>query len=210
MIIILIMIGIVALSIIGIILGSIDYENKQQYFYIEDQKTSCYDDYKAGYKIKNYKKLGLDKDVCYKVKISYTRKYYFDFLASEGICGTSGGIGCFVLLLLIVCGCICIHKHSTWGVQPKEVAITEHITQLETEKINLMTYYEESINKDIDISSTNLPAKINDHNTEVREFIVDIKNHQIYAKNPWTSWFVNEAYTNVDLDRLTATYINLK
>lgn len=210
MIIILILISILLLSIVGLICGSIDTDEVYTYFYLEDQTTENYDDYKCGYKIKDWKKLGLKESECYKVKQVTTKKHSFNFFYDEDLCGWSAGVGGLFLVALCICGGICIHEHSSWGIESKEIAITEHITQLETEKTNLMTYYEESINKDIDISSTNLPAKINEHNAEVREFVVDIKNRQIYIKNPWTSWFVNDAYRTVDLDRLTATYINLK
>jgi len=102
-----------------------------------------------------------------------------------------------------------ISIHTSWEVAEVSNEITERIIELESRKDNLLSYYNNSIAKDIDISSTNLPGNISEHNSEVKEFVVKLKNKKIDLDNPWISVFVNPAYKNVDIARVEATYINL-
>jgi len=115
----------------------------------------------------------------------------------------------FTFIPLFVAVIIAGMHNSPWEIEREANSITEHIVRLETNRDNLLSYYNNSIAKDIDISSTNLPGKINEHNAEVEEFVVKLKSEKVNLTNPWINVFYNPAYKNIDIPRVEATYINL-
>ena len=117
--------------------------------------------------------------------------------------------GILSLIGIIVCTTLTCMNRTSWAITKENNAIVEHITRLETNRDNLLSYYNNSIAKDIDISSTNLPSKINEHNIEVEEFITKIKNEKVELTNPWVNCFHNPIYNDVDIARVEATYISL-
>jgi len=91
---------------------------------------------------------------------------------------------------------------------PLYESLKEEITNLENNKQYITTYYTAGVGKDIDISSTNIPAVIKEHNQEVKDLVKKIKIDRINLGNPWVGLWVNPACNNVDLVRVEATYIN--
>ena len=114
-------------------------------------------------------------------------------------------------LCLIVLGAMIgtnVSNKCSWAVQEQTAAYEEEITNLENNKQYITTYYSAGVGKDIDISSTNIPAVIKEHNQEVKDLVKKIKIDRINLGNPWISPWVNPACNNVDLARIEATYIN--
>lgn len=95
-----------------------------------------------------------------------------------------------------------------WSVQEQTVKYEEEIVSLENNKQYIITYYSSGVTKDIDISSTNIPTVIKEHNAQVKDLITKIKVDRVNLSNPWISPWVNPACENVDLLRVEATYIN--
>ena len=125
--------------------------------------------------------------------------------------------GCFIagcvftgifLLIGLIMGGIAGSSKFTWAVQAKTAEYETQIVELENNKQYILTYYSSGVNKDIDISSTNIPAVIKEHNAEVKDLVKRIKVDRINLKNPWMSSWVNPACNDVDLLRVEATYIN--
>ena len=143
----------------------------------------------------------------YPVNVSKKYKYRgYDW--DESILAWVGTVP--TLIFVAVTTIIAIDHHTPWEIQSETAKITEHIVRLETNRDNLLSYYNNSIAKDIDISSTNLPGRVNDHNAEVEEFVVKLKQEKISLNNPWINVFYNPAYKNVDITRVEATYISLQ
>lgn len=115
--------------------------------------------------------------------------------------------GIFLIIGLIMGGTAAGCK-VTWAIQAKTAEYETQITELENNKQYILTYYSSGVNKDIDISSTNIPAVIKEHNAEVKELVKRIKVDRINLNNPWVGSWVNPACENVDLLRIEATYIN--
>ena len=101
-----------------------------------------------------------------------------------------------------------IGNKCSWAVDEQTVKYEEEIVSLENNKQYIITYYSSGVNKDIDISSTNIPTVIKEHNAQVKDLITKIKVDKINLKNPWISPWVNPACEKVDLLRVQATYIN--
>lgn len=91
---------------------------------------------------------------------------------------------------------------TTWAVQEQTAKYEERITKLENNKQYILTYYTYGVSKDIDISSTNIPAVIKEHNNEVEELAQKIKVDTINLNNPWVSPWVNPACKNIDLKQI--------
>ena len=117
-------------------------------------------------------------------------------------------IGGVCLIALGVMGGTNAAAKLPWAVEFKTVEYEEEITALENNKQYITTYYTSGVGKDIDISSTNIPAVIKEHNEQVKNLIKQIKVDRVNLKNPWVSPWVNPACNNVDLLRVEATYIN--
>ena len=120
-----------------------------------------------------------------------------------------GGIGVGVTALaLLAMGITCAITKSPWSVQADVIAYEEKIVELEHNKSYITTYYSTGVIKDIDISSTNIPSVIKEHNAEVKDLIQRIKQNKINLGNPWCNAWISPACKSVDLVRLTATYID--
>ena len=121
-----------------------------------------------------------------------------------------GGViaSCICLSVLAVMGGTTAANKIKWAVDTQTTAYEEKIIELENNKQYITTYYSTGVNKDIDISSTNIPAVIKEHNAEVKDLLKEIKVNRINLDNPWISPWVNPACNNVDLARIEATYIN--
>lgn len=152
-------------------------------------------------------------DMTTKKKVVLERYYDLEEKIGALVCG---GI---VLLALIIMTSCAIGARNPWSVQSKETSINERIVELENNKFSLLSYYETGVGKDIDISSSNLPKDIRDHNADVADLAKTIKTCRIDASNPWINWWTNPAYANVDLVRVegdpnnpndSGLYINLK
>ena len=142
----------------------------------------------------------------YPVNVSKKYKYRgYDW--DESILAWVGTVP--TVIFVAVTSIIAIIHNAPWEIQSETAQITEHIVRLETNRDNLLSYYDASKTKDIDISSTNLPGRISEHNAEVEEFVVKLKQEKINLSNPWINVFYNPAYENVDIARVEATYISL-
>lgn len=120
-----------------------------------------------------------------------------------------GGIGVGVTALALLAMTITAAvTQSTWSVQADTIAYEEKIVELEHNKSYITTYYSTGVIKDIDISSTNIPSVIKEHNAEVKDLIKKIKQDKVNLGNPWCNVWINPACKNVDLVRLAATYID--
>lgn len=193
----------ILLGIVPQVLNCFEWDNKY-YTYDKDGKyTACgrdIDKWPEG-KPEDY-----DAWKSYPVTISKRYKHRgYDW--DEAILAWVGTVP--TLIFVCVTTIIAIIHNTHWEIQTETAKITEHITRLETNRDNLLSYYNNSIAKDIDISSTNLPGKINEHNAEVEEFVVTLKQEKINLSNPWINIFYNPAYKNVDIARVEATYISL-
>ncbi len=117
------------------------------------------------------------------------RASYWDECEKIGpwVCTCIVGVVLTIMVGFVV-GCKC-----EWAVQTKEAEIEEKIVLLENNKQYITTYYSAGVTKDIDISSTNIPSVIKEHNAEVEELIRDIRKDQINLNNPWCNVWVNPA-----------------
>lgn len=116
-----------------------------------------------------------------------------------------GGLSLIALISMIGPNVGCKVK---WAVEEQAIKYEEEIVSLENNKQYIVTYYTSGVTKDIDISSTNIPAVIKEHNAQVKELLTKIKVDKINLSNPWVSPWVNPACMDVDLLRVEATYIN--
>lgn len=144
--------------------------------------------------------------IVYKKKIQKTRYWDTDDHPVSIIGGGVGIVACTIALLAM--GITAAVAKCEWCVETRKVEITEKIVELENNKQYITTYYTTGVNKDIDISSTNIPAVIKEHNAEVKDLIKSIKTDKINLNNPWCNIWVNPACKNVDVARIEATYIN--
>lgn len=126
------------------------------------------------------------------------RSYWYE--EARAIAGCVIG-GICVITLGVMIGTNVSNK-VTWAVQEQTVKYEERITKLENNKQYILTYYTYGVSKDIDISSTNIPAVIKEHNNEVEELAQKIKVDTINLSNPWINPWVNPACKNIDLKRI--------
>ena len=141
--------------------------------------------------------------IYYKRRIQL-RDYWYE--EARAICGYVLGGLCLITLIGMIgpnVGC-----KVKWAVEEQAIKYEEEIVSLENNKQYIITYYSTGVTKDIDISSTNIPAVIKEHNAEVKDLLTKIKVDRINLNNPWISPWVNPACENVDLLRIEATYIN--
>lgn len=142
-------------------------------------------------------------------KIYYKRKIQVDsywYEKARAIAGYVIGGACVIALLGMIgpnVGC-----KVKWAVEEQAIKYEEEIVSLENNKQYILTYYSSGVTKDIDISSTNIPAVIKEHNAQVKDLLTKIKVDKINLNNPWVSPWVNPACKDVDLLRVEATYIN--
>ena len=123
-------------------------------------------------------------------------------------------IGGWVVIICSAIGlCICagnvIFNKVEWAIKAEEVSYNTKIENLEANRSAILSYYESSITKDIDISATNIPQLIKEHNDEVATLVKRVKQERINLSNPWINIYVNPACENIDLPRIEASYINL-
>lgn len=134
------------------------------------------------------------------------QRYDYWYETARSIAGyIIGGIG---LITLGAMGGTNAGCKVTWAVQEQAIKYEEEIVSLENNKQYIVTYYTSGVSKDIDISSTNIPAVIKEHNAQVKDLLTKIKVDRVNLNNPWISPWVNPACKDVDLLRVEATYIN--
>lgn len=142
-------------------------------------------------------------------KIRYERKLQVDsywYEKARAIAGYIVGGVCLIALGVMIG--TNVSTKMKWSVQEQTVKYEEEIVSLENNKQYIVTYYTSGVTKDIDISSTNIPAVIKEHNAQVKDLLTKIKVDRVNLNNPWISPWVNPACKNVDLLRVEATYIN--
>lgn len=170
---------------------------------LKDELGERYVDYQKRLKAKESSPDYYLKNVEVKVRVKIHRKiqvasYWYENARSIAAY-IIGGIDAIALLAMIGTSVGC---KVEWAVQEQTVKYEERITKLENNKQYILTYYTYGVSKDIDISSTNIPAVIKEHNNEVEELAQKIKVDTINLNNPWVSPWVNPACKNIDLKRI--------
>ena len=176
---------------------------------LKDELGERYVDYQKRLKAKESSPDYYLENVEVKVRVKIHRKiqvasYWYENARSIAAY-IIGGIGAIALLAMIGTSVGCKVK---WAIAEQTAAYEEEITNLENNKQYITTYYSAGVGKDIDISSTNIPAVIKEHNQEVKDLVKKIKIDRINLGNPWVGLWVNPACNNVNLARVEATYIN--
>ena len=176
---------------------------------LKDEIPEKYADYQKRVKAKESHPDYYIKNTEVKVRVEVRRKiqvtnYWYENARSIAAY-IIGGISVIALLAMVGTSIGCKVK---WAVEEQTAAYEEEIISLENNKQYITTYYSAGVGKDIDISSTNIPAVIKEHNQEVKDLVKKIKIDRINLGNPWVGLWVNPACNNVDLLRIEATYIN--
>lgn len=109
---------------------------------------------------------------------------------NEGNMWLSGSFGFLSAIILVTLITIAALENTPFRHERTKLEYDEIITELLATRNKIQTITD-------DYSRS---VAIQQYNTEVREFKIEIKKHQYNLKNPWINWFENYVYVDFDAD----------
>lgn len=185
------------------------------FFYIKYFDEWVYDENgdeeHAGYVIRDYEKLNLDKCKTYKCKRIYrhklVREEWWDLEHKGAIWYLIIGICSALLALSTGISCICINSSLSQQQHALDISCeieklysrenTLHLAlagDLNLKVEDLTSTYHVIVDKPIEIKQT-----IDDYNNDVLDLKKSIYIEKISSENIWINWFINHGFKNVNV-----------